>query len=135
MSVKLSHVSFVRTQQIPLWFAVSQKEMGAMVDKICDEDTSVEEYYQIVISTWGWTNGARSRTKKLHPSRALAYVNKLFSGGWIDDSTYHLMYSSVRSLLQKNSWPGYVEWEVVPFSFANINEALVSHVDPLLNKK
>lgn len=131
MSVKLSHVSFTRTQQVPLWTSDSQKEKESIVENICSEDTSVEDYYQIVIYTWGWENGARSRVKKLHPNRALAYVNKLFTGGWIDDDTYHLMYCSVNNLLQKNSWPGHAKWEMFPWRPVSLNRTL-GYDGPLL---
>lgn len=115
MSVNLSHISFSRIQQVPFWKANSQEEKASLVERVCDECTSVEVYHVVTIFTYGWTGGARSRVKTLHPDKALAYVNRLYAGKWIDDATYHLMFCAVNNLLAKNSWPSHAGWELVPF--------------------
>lgn len=122
MSVNLISVRFVSHQHVPFWHSASLREKEALVGDICNEATSVEKFHTIEIFTIGWNTGAYSRLKKLYPSKALAYVNKLHSGGWIDDETYHLMFCAVNNLLVKNSWPGYARWELYPVSFSEIGE-------------
>lgn len=57
-------------------------------------------YKFVQIITSGWTGGAKLRTKNLPLDRALAYVNKLHIGKWIDDDNYNTMYTLVDFLLQ-----------------------------------
>lgn len=43
------------------------------------------------------------RTKNLPLERALAYVNKLHTGKWIDDDNYNTMYTLIDFLLQDHT--------------------------------
>ncbi|DAD52405.1 hypothetical protein QIJ08_gp1 [ssRNA phage SRR5466725_2] len=60
-------------------------------------------YKFVQLITAGWAGGARLRTKNLPLDRALAYVNKLFSGNWIDVDNYNTMYTLIDFLLQDHT--------------------------------
>lgn len=59
-------------------------------------------YYLFEIVSYGWEQGARSRVKRLSLNRALGYINKLHSGGWIDDDVYHAAYTASGRLLRSH---------------------------------
>ena len=56
----------------------------------------------IEIVSFGWECGARSRVKRISVARALGYINKLHTGGWIDDDVYHAAYMAVDRLISSN---------------------------------
>lgn len=60
-------------------------------------------YKFVQLITSGWVGGAKLRTKNLPLNRALAYVNKLHTGKWIDDDNYNTMYTLIDFLLQDHT--------------------------------
>lgn len=60
-------------------------------------------YKFVQLITAGWAGGAKLRTKNLPLNRALAYVNKLHIGKWIDDDNYNTMYTLIDFLLQDHT--------------------------------
>jgi len=81
---------------------------------------SFVSYVYLELVTTGWSNGARTRVRKLTCDRALAYINKLHAGNWIDDATYDTMYSATDALLWKlhlGPWA----WTVEPYQFSDLS--------------
>lgn len=67
-------------------------------------------YKFVQIITAGWAGGAKLRTKNLPLNRALAYVNKLHTGKWIDDDNYNTMFTLIDFLIQDHTpdWEGVI---------------------------
>lgn len=84
MSVQLSYIDIHHVDQVTFVKSVRSGIMKFVYIRIC---------------TYGWPQGPRCRVKNLTPNRALAYVNKLHQGRWIDDAVYDSMYAAVNDLL------------------------------------
>lgn len=60
------------------------------------------QFAYIEMVSVGWEKGTRCRVKRTSITRALEYVNKLHSGHWIDDDTYHSAYTAVDELIRRH---------------------------------
>lgn len=54
--------------------------------------------YCRLVST-GWSQGARSRVKNLHPLNVMSYIHKLHKGKWIDDDAFDSIYCIAKEKL------------------------------------
>ncbi len=106
MSVSISSVRILRVNQTRLDSRQRSELSGIDVEgwtffdgKYYHTDWS---YYYFEIVSFGWNQGARSRVKRLPLNRVLGYINKLHSGGWINDDVYHAAYTASDRLLRNH---------------------------------
>lgn len=59
------------------------------------------KYVYCRLTSVGWSQGARSRVKNLHPSRVMNYIQRLHIGKWIDDDVFDSIYCIAQEKLSE----------------------------------
>lgn len=101
MSAKFVLVRFVQRQSVDL-YSINEFE-AAQIDLLADNLPPFFRSYNLIeIMTTGWagTRG-KNRVKRLPCHKALAYVNRLYAGGWVSDTEYNKAYIATAMLLCK----------------------------------